>query len=365
MLQGTPASLPEPPDTTTAGSASPIISASTPSRRSTRHSTRHTSASFGDVSVVELEEPSTTHATQPESESAPASKQPIESQAEEAEEGEEEDGDGDEEPDGESLGGERDEDAAKSATAGGGEDSVVQSESGTRVLDSSKACIAANTKTKKGSNFDYIFTCYSALGRPPKWNKDEMWYLVYQREICPTTGREHWQGFVQFMARMTYKQGMFYLACGHVSMYARKGTPAQCRKYCSKDETRMIGTSWVEQGFIQPRTRGVNPYALSNVLTYSSDESLLNDNLCADYVARGHVELSTIKYKGKVLCATVTHHNSSPLHAVPLRFVYKSPFLFLFLQFLASPVHCTLSYLLNLCGSACITVCLCLPILIL
>ena len=92
-------------------------------------------------------------------------------------------------------------------------------------------------------------------------------------------------------------------------MFARKGTPAQCRRYCSKEETRMIGTSFVEQGFMQPRTRGVNAYAVYTVAQKAlgrSDQSLLQDTLCADYMARKNVQTEGQTYSGQRLCYVVT-----------------------------------------------------------
>ena len=229
-----------------------------------------------------------------------------------AEEGEDSDV-GDEEPDGESV--------LTDGVAEATPSDTVEDESAPNAADDD-ACvtgsqqvvdgtvvIASTSTAKKGSAYDFIFTCFGGLGNPPKFSKEEMWYLIYQREVCPKTKREHWQGFVQFIARKTYKQGNFYLACGHTSMYSRKGTPAQCRRYCSKEETRLIGTTWVENGFLQPRTRGVNAFAIyttSQRASGHSEESMLKDTLCADYMARRKVQLSLKTYSGQRLCYVVT-----------------------------------------------------------
>ena len=130
-------------------------------------------------------------------------------------------------------------------------------------------------------------------------SKEEMWYLVYQHEVCPKTKREHWQGFVQFIQRMTYAQATFHLRCGKMAMFSRKGTPAQCRNYCSKDDSTMMGTTWVETGFLQPRTGGVNAFAIYTAAQRASgksEESMLKDTLCAEYMARRKVDLSAEKY---------------------------------------------------------------------
>ena len=71
----------------------------------------------------------------------------------------------------------------------------------------------------------------------------------------------------------------------------------------------MIGTTYVESGFLQPRTKGVNAFAVYTAAQRAngrSEESLLNDTLCADYMARRKVELSTQKYEGNRFCYVVT-----------------------------------------------------------
>lgn len=64
-------------------------------------------------------------------------------------------------------------------------------------------------------------------------------YAVYQREQAKT-GREHWQGYIEFDRNMTVKQIQAVLGCNaHVE--TRKGTREQARNYCMKEETRLFG----------------------------------------------------------------------------------------------------------------------------
>lgn len=79
---------------------------------------------------------------------------------------------------------------------------------------------------------NWTFTWYDeAL---PPWNPDKMKYMVYQPEICPTTGRAHFQGFITFKRSM--KMGMVKkaLLSNTVHIEVCQGTPEQARHYCMK-----------------------------------------------------------------------------------------------------------------------------------
>lgn len=66
--------------------------------------------------------------------------------------------------------------------------------------------------------------------------------LVFQKEVCPETGREHIQGYAEFAkpCRFNYAQGALGVANAHCE--ARKTTREQCVTYCSKTETRAENT---------------------------------------------------------------------------------------------------------------------------
>ena len=79
--------------------------------------------------------------------------------------------------------------------------------------------------------------------------------------------------------------------------------------YCRKEESRVPGTCYVESGFLQPRTRGVNAHSIYyNHLkrTGSSDGSLLSNTKVADIVARKKVTPRGPTYEGERFCYVVT-----------------------------------------------------------
>lgn len=75
-----------------------------------------------------------------------------------------------------------------------------------------------------------------------------MRYLVYQRELCPTTKKEHWQGYVEFfnpVALSTLRKKIFD---EKVRLFERNGTPEQAAEYCKKTDSRKAGTEYTEHG---------------------------------------------------------------------------------------------------------------------
>lgn len=90
----------------------------------------------------------------------------------------------------------------------------------------------ANLKYK-----NYCFTAFQA--DPPTFDVGSMHYLVYQRELCPRTGRPHWQGYVQFKKQKRIRTAQNELGLMQDSHFEKqKGSNAQARDYCKKPESR-------------------------------------------------------------------------------------------------------------------------------
>ena len=67
-------------------------------------------------------------------------------------------------------------------------------------------------------------------------------YAVWQRESCPTSGRLHWQGYVEFTSKKRIKSVQDAIGDPKAHCELRKGTADQATAYCSKEETRVPGT---------------------------------------------------------------------------------------------------------------------------
>lgn len=80
--------------------------------------------------------------------------------------------------------------------------------------------------------------------------------MVFQREVCPTTGREHFQGYLELTVRQRLAAVKTALGDPSVHLEPRKGTALEAKAYCQKDESRKEGTSPVELGEMSSVTPG-------------------------------------------------------------------------------------------------------------
>tara|TARA_B110000967_G_scaffold41423_1_gene41330 strand:+ start:531 stop:1583 length:1053 start_codon:yes stop_codon:yes gene_type:complete len=98
---------------------------------------------------------------------------------------------------------------------------------------------------------DACFTGWDT-SREPYFPEDKgCYYLAANLEICPTTGREHWQGIACFntVQPAGKVRGMLGQPTAHVGQ--RAGELSDCIAYCTKPESRKPGTEPVIKG--QPR----------------------------------------------------------------------------------------------------------------
>lgn len=95
----------------------------------------------------------------------------------------------------------------------------------------------------------YCFTYYGE--NMPQYDESKMKYLVFQKEKCPETGREHFQGFVRFNKNLTFKQAQEALHTPDCHMErpgqerADGSTSSKVdednRDYCTKEASRIDG----------------------------------------------------------------------------------------------------------------------------
>lgn len=102
----------------------------------------------------------------------------------------------------------------------------------------------------------WCFTSFEEM--PPLYIEEEMTYLCYEREVCPTTQRLHWQCYVEFKSYKRLKTVISHFATKHYDGYQAhvvccNGTPSQNRTYCSKEYVKGdLIANFKEYGIISP-----------------------------------------------------------------------------------------------------------------
>lgn len=92
-------------------------------------------------------------------------------------------------------------------------------------------------KTPFGSRLGWAFTDFKMTSKLQEYiDSDLVQYIVRGEEVCPKTGKLHYQGFVWFKTnqRMSALQKLVGHKCYCQPMY-KKSTPAANEKYCKKD----------------------------------------------------------------------------------------------------------------------------------
>lgn len=70
---------------------------------------------------------------------------------------------------------------------------------------------------------------------------EDVRYVVYQRERCPDSGREHFQGYIEFKRKLRLNAAKRAFDDDSIHLEPRRGTREQARDYCRKEATRIDG----------------------------------------------------------------------------------------------------------------------------
>ena len=81
---------------------------------------------------------------------------------------------------------------------------------------------------------DWCFTSFDTE-ELIKFDKDNIRYIIYGRERCPTTHREHYQGFAIFRRTCRMPKAKGWINAGNgIHLESRRGTRVEARDYCRK-----------------------------------------------------------------------------------------------------------------------------------
>ena len=82
---------------------------------------------------------------------------------------------------------------------------------------------------------DWCFTSFTT-DKEINFEKDKIKYIIYGREKCPTSNREHYQGFACFIRTCRIPKAKEWLGGDSgIHLEPRRGTRDQARDYCRKD----------------------------------------------------------------------------------------------------------------------------------
>jgi len=98
-----------------------------------------------------------------------------------------------------------------------------------------------NTGDKGKKYCQWVFTLFGYDDKKIKWlcEYDKIRYMRFQKEICPTTGRKHLQGFFSLKTGQSFAALKKNLSpIGSPCLAIMKGTVEDNVAYCSKSETR-------------------------------------------------------------------------------------------------------------------------------
>ncbi len=79
---------------------------------------------------------------------------------------------------------------------------------------------------------NYCFTFFP--NTEPGWNPHGYDYIIWGVETCPETGKEHYQGYVEFPIGVSRAQAKKRLGSESIHLETRKGTQTQALNYCRK-----------------------------------------------------------------------------------------------------------------------------------
>lgn len=119
--------------------------------------------------------------------------------------------------------------------------------------------------TRNNAQTNWAFTSYDE--DPPSF-LDNMRYLIYGRETCPTTGRKHWQCYTQLKKKVRFNT-LKNLLDGDYHIEACRGSPNENVTYCKKEG------DWTEHG--EPPVNAGARTDLEGVVQLLNDGSSLDD----------------------------------------------------------------------------------------
>ena len=94
--------------------------------------------------------------------------------------------------------------------------------------------------------------------REPNFDPEDVQYFVGQEEICPRTGRRHWQYYFQLRERVRQQRVKTLLNDNTCHIEVRRGTHEEAEDYCTKPNARFPDDQSVVPGTIKRGGRAMS-----------------------------------------------------------------------------------------------------------
>lgn len=131
-----------------------------------------------------------------------------------------------------------------------------------------------------------------------KFENIEVKYIVYGKEICPTTQRKHLQGYMYFQDKVSMKWIKEKLGIKRIHLESANGTAEQNRKYCTKEG------EYVERGERPQQGRRSDIAFVREIIKSGGNIRKLLEEDCVNY--------QTIKIAEKYLTYCESSRNYKP-----------------------------------------------------
>lgn len=183
-------------------------------------------------------------------------------------------------------------DTKKRGSPGGfsacGNNSLGSSKSSKQLLGG-QGNIGLTKKLENNKKKVYAFCAAMFSEAPPLWDEKSMRYLCYSPELCPDTGRKHWQWYVYFKSQKTLSAAQKHITkigWAPTTMLPSEGSPQQNREYCGgsdyedKDgKKKTKNDSFVEYGELPVKGRRVDIEEIGDKILSGE---LTSDEVCCE-----------------------------------------------------------------------------------
>lgn len=78
--------------------------------------------------------------------------------------------------------------------------------------------------------------CFTAWTDDIEYDSTYMQYLIIGREVCPETGKDHIQGYAEFVRALDFAKIKSLLGGAETHIESRRGTAQQASEYCMKEK---------------------------------------------------------------------------------------------------------------------------------